>query len=117
MSDTKLTQRKCEPCEGKTTPFTKEEARRYLEQTPGWQLDESGKGIYRDFVTKNFTAAVIFINKVKDVAEADNHHPDLHLTSYRKLRIDLSTHAIGGLSKNDFILAAKINELPVELKK
>ena len=73
--------------------------------------------ISREFITKNFMAAVTFINKVAQVAEAENHHPDVHLTSYRKLRIELSTHAIGGLSENDFILAAKINELPVELKR
>ena len=61
-------------------------------------------------------AAVGFINKIAAIAEGEDHHPDLRLTGYRKLRIDLSTHAIGGLSENDFILAAKINEVPVELK-
>ena len=55
--------------------------------------------------------AVDLINKVKDVAEEQDHHPDIHLTGYKKLQIDLSTHAIGGLSKNDFIVAAKVNEL------
>jgi 4a-hydroxytetrahydrobiopterin dehydratase len=65
---------------------------------------------------KNFLAAIKFIIKVAQVAEANNHHPDLHLTGYRNLRINLSTHAISGLSENDFILAANINQLPVELK-
>jgi len=111
-----LTEKKCSPCEGKIEPFDQKRSEEYIEQTPGWVLNAQGKGISRDYVTKNFVAAVEFINKVKDVAEADDHHPDIHLTGYRKLRIDLSTHAIGGLSLNDFILAAKINELPVELK-
>jgi len=117
MADTKLEERKCEPCEGKTAAFKKEEAQKYLKETPGWQMDTAGKMIFKEYKTKNFLAAVAFINKVAAVAEEDNHHPDIHLTGYRNLRIDLSTHAIGGLSENDFIVAAKINQLPVELKK
>ena len=65
---------------------------------------------------KNFLTAVHFIDAVAQIAETENHHPDLHLTAYRKLRIELSTHAIDGLSENDFILAAKIDKLPKELK-
>lgn len=112
-----LTQQKCEPCEGKGDPFGKSQAEEYLPKIPGWHLNDEGKGIYRDYVTKNFVTAVGFIQKIADVAEADDHHPDIHLTGYRNLRIDLSTHAIGGLSENDFIVAAKLNELDVELKK
>ena len=112
-----LAQKKCEPCEGKTAAFSKTEAEQYLKQTPGWQMDAAAKLIFKEFKTKNFLAAVEFIKKIAVVAEAENHHPDIHLTGYRNLRVDLSTHAIGGLSENDFILAAKINELPVDLKK
>ncbi len=65
---------------------------------------------------KNFAAAVKFINLVAILAEQENHHPDIHLTDYRQLKIDLSTHAIGGLSENDFIMATKINQLVPELK-
>jgi len=65
---------------------------------------------------KDFMAAVKFIGCIAEIAESENHHPDIHLTGYRKLKVVLSTHAINGLSQNDFILAAKINELPVELK-
>ena len=65
---------------------------------------------------KNFTAAVRLINKIAEIAESENHHPDIHLTGYRKLRIELTTHALGGLTENDFIVAAKINVLPLELK-
>ncbi len=111
-----LTKQKCQPCEGIGQALNAEQANELLKQTPGWKLTEDSKGIYREYVTKNFMAAVNFITKVADVAESDDHHPDIHLTGYRKLRIDLSTHALGGLSENDFIVAAKLNELPVELK-
>lgn len=114
MSD--LTQKKCKPCEGIGKPLTKELAAQQLKDIPDWQLNDDGKGIYREYVTKNFMAAVDFIVKAARIAESEDHHPDIHLTGYRKLRIDLSTHAIGGLSENDFILAAKVNQLPVELK-
>jgi 4a-hydroxytetrahydrobiopterin dehydratase len=65
---------------------------------------------------KDFASAVELITHVKDLAEAEGHHPDLHLTRYRKLVIELSTHAIKGLSENDFILAAKVDRLPKSLK-
>ena len=98
-------------------PLNLRQANEQLQNVPGWELHENGKVMYRKYVTRNFLAAVHFIDEVAKVAEADNHHPDIHLTGYRNLRIDLSTHAISGLSENDFILAAKINQLPVELKK
>jgi len=112
----RLIDKKCEPCEGKTQPLSKEKAAGYLPEVQGWQIDAAGKLIARDFTMKNFVAAVTFIQKIAEVAEAENHHPDIHLTGYRKLRIELSTHAIGGLSENDFIVAAKVNALPAELK-
>ena len=111
-----LTQKKCQPCEGMGGPLKQPEAKEYLKKTPGWQLSEEGNVIYREFTMKNFMAAINFINKIANIAESENHHPDFHITRYRKLRVELSTHAIGGLSENDFILAAKINEQPCELK-
>lgn len=113
---TELTQKKCQPCEGMGKPLSKEEATKRLSDIPDWQVDNSGKMISREFVMKNFLAAVKLINEIAKVAEAENHHPDVHLTGYRKLKVDLSTHTIGGISENDFILAAKINALPKELK-
>lgn len=113
---TDLSQKKCESCEGKTKPFDRTQAVTYLKEVPGWTLTEDARGLYRDYTTKNFLAAVDLINHVAQVAEKEDHHPDLHLTGYRRLRIDLTTHAINGLSENDFILAAKINQLPVALK-
>lgn len=113
---TELAHKKCEPCEGKTKSFDRDQAKDYLKDVSGWRLTEDARGIYREYVTKNFMAAIKFIDKVAAIAESENHHPDIHLTGYRRLRIDLSTHAINGLSENDFIMAAKINGLPVELK-
>lgn len=117
MSDINpLAQKKCQPCEGSGKPLEFDQAVEQLKNVSGWQLDENGKGIFREYVTKNFLAAINFITKVAEVAESEGHHPDVHLTEYRNLRIDLSTHAIGGLSENDYIIAARINELPIELK-
>ena len=116
MNERPLTQKKCQPCEGLGSPLTIDQAAEELKQIQGWEIGSDGNGISKKYVTKNFLAAVNFIQKVAEVAETEDHHPDFHLTGYRNLRIDLSTHAIGGLSENDFIVAAKINELPVELK-
>lgn len=112
-----LSEKKCEPCEGQTKALSRKEAEKYLSSVPGWIIDTKTKTISREYIIKNFMTAIHFINRVAQIAESENHHPDIHLAGYRNLRIDLSTHAIGGLSENDFIVAAKINEVPVELKK
>ena len=111
---TMLTKKKCVPCEGGFPPLPEEKVKELMKEVPQWQRED--KGIARVFKFKDFRQAQNFLNKVADLAESEGHHPDIHLTGYRKLRIDLSTHKIGGLSENDFILAAKINALPVELK-
>lgn len=111
-----LTKKKCLPCEGGVPPATLEEARQQLQQLNGWTLTDDGQRIRKEWTVKNFMAAMRFFNDVAKVAEDDNHHPDLHLTGYRHVAIELWTHAIGGLSENDFILAAKIDQLPIELK-
>ena len=106
-----LTQRTCKACEGGVDKLTATEADAYLQQLPKWKLDESGDLIVRKFSFKNFVEAIAFINRVGDLAEEEQHHPDLHLTGYRNVKIVLTTHAIGGLSENDFIVAAKIDLL------
>jgi len=111
-----LSQRKCRPCEGGVQPMSSEQAREYLGGLQGWQLSQEGKSISKTYVMKGFTAAVKLINTISEIAEAEDHHPDLHLTRYRKLTIELSTHAVKGLSENDFILASKIETLPKDLK-
>jgi 4a-hydroxytetrahydrobiopterin dehydratase len=105
-----LTQQKCVPCEGGTKPLTKEEIAAYMTYLKiPWKLDEEDEEIEKKFEFKNFKEAMEFINKVADIAESEGHHPDIKI-SYNKVKINLSTHAIGGLSVNDFILASKIDE-------
>jgi 4a-hydroxytetrahydrobiopterin dehydratase len=111
-----LVHKKCLPCEGGIPKYTRAEAEAQLERLSGWRMTADGQRIRKDWVVKNFMAGIRFFNRVADVAEADGHHPDLHLEGYRKVWIELWTHAIGGLSENDFILAAKIDQVPIELK-
>jgi len=112
-----LAKQHCQPCEGGVEPMEEREIAEQLRQLPGWRLDGDSKRIRKDWVVKDFDAALEFFRKVAELANAEDHHPDLHLTGYRNVAIELSTHAIDGLSENDFILAAKIDQLPVELKK
>jgi 4a-hydroxytetrahydrobiopterin dehydratase len=105
-----LSQRKCKPCEGGAEPLPERAARTLLADVKGWELVE-GKAIRKMVKCKDFLDAVSLIQRIAPIAEGEDHHPDLHLTGYRKLTIELSTHAIGGLSENDFILAAKIDAL------
>ena len=112
-----LTQKKCTPCEGGVPKYTLAEATRQLSRLEGWRLTHEGTRIRKDWTVKNFMAGIELFDKVAQLAEDDGHHPDLHLEGYRNLWIELYTHAIGGLSENDFILAAKIDQLPVKLKK
>lgn len=111
QSPDQLVQKKCLPCEGGVAAYTPADAERQLVQLHGWRLTHDGKRIRKDWKMKNFIAAIEFFNAVARVAEADQHHPDLHLEEYRNVSIELWTHAIGGLSENDFILAAKIDEI------
>ncbi len=115
QSTEQLTRKKCLPCEGGVDPCTLDEANAQLSELTGWQLTEDGQRIRKEWRVKNFMAAMDFFQKCAEVAEADGHHPDLHLVGYRNVAVELWTHAIGGLSENDFILAAKIDELPIEL--
>jgi 4a-hydroxytetrahydrobiopterin dehydratase len=112
-----LYQLNCKACEGNATKLSRADARRFLKQARGWSMSAGGRAIVRDYAMKDFVSAVQFIQRITKVAQREDHHPDLHLTGYRKLRIELSTHSVGGLSINDFILAAKINRLPAALKK
>lgn len=98
----------CVACEAGTPPLSADEARALLGQVPGWELEE-GK-ISRRFRFKDFKGSMEFVNRVAEVAEAEGHHPDLHI-SWNRVRVELTTHAIKGLSRNDFVMAAKINEM------
>ena len=103
-----LEEQKCQSCEGTKSSLSKEEAENMLAQTPGWELVDNT--IQRTFALSNFVEAMQFANRITPIAEQENHHPDLHI-SWGKVRVELSTHSVGGLSTNDFILAAKINRL------
>ena len=111
-----LTNKKCVPCEGIGRAYTLEEIRLRLGEIPGWILAQDGKSIERAFTLKNFAVCVNFINKIKDIAEDEMHHPDLHLTGFKNLKVVLYTHALGGVTENDLIVAAKINQLGGTLK-
>ncbi len=96
--------------------LTVAQAREAIKDIREWKIDEGCKIIYREYVMKNFMAAINLINEIAKIAEQKNHHPDIHLTNYRMLRVELTTHEAGGLSEQDFIEAAEINRLPADLK-
>jgi len=106
-----LSSKKCVPCEGGIARYTFREAEEQLEGLSRWRLTDEGLKIRKDWRMKDFAAGMEFLNRVAQVAEEEGHHPDLHLESYRHVWIETWTHAIGGLSENDFILAAKIDRL------
>ena len=108
MSD--FINQKCVPCEGGTAPLTKRDAEETMKHVPGWVLDPEGIHISRKFTFKDFAEAMVFVNKVAVIAEEEGHHPIIAV-NWNKVGLDLFTHAIGGLSTNDFIVAAKINAL------
>jgi 4a-hydroxytetrahydrobiopterin dehydratase len=87
-----------------------------MQALSGWELTDDGRRIRKNWEVKSFVAGMEFLNQVAELAEQEGHHPDLHLESYRHVWIAVWTHAIGGLSENDFILAAKIDQLPVRLR-
>ena len=116
-SASELIGKSCVPCEGGVPPVPHDQAREMLAGLPGWDLTENGQRLRRRWVVKNFLAAIDFFDAISILAEKEGHHPDLHLEGYRNVTVEIWTHAIGGLSENDFILAAKINELPVAVKK
>jgi 4a-hydroxytetrahydrobiopterin dehydratase len=111
VSAAELTAKKCTACEGGTPPFTKEQIGEHLPAVPEWKLTDDAKMIRRKYKFKDFVDAMAFLQKVAVLAEDEGHHPDLHLTGYRNVTIELTTHALGGLSANDFIVAAKIDRL------
>ena len=117
-----LLNQKCVPCEGGVDPIVRADAEALLSHhVPDWKIDDDdpisqkasarqGLTISKKFEFKNFKEALEFVNKVGEIAESEGHHPDIEL-GWGKVNITLTTHAIGGLSQNDFILAAKINHV------
>ena len=103
-----LANKKCIPCETGGAPLTREEAQDYLDEVPGWQMNGEAKRISKEYKFRDFVEAIDFVNRVADIAEMEGHHPDIFV-HYNKVRLDLFTHAVSGLSENDFILASKID--------
>ena len=117
VASAELIRKHCKSCEGDVPALTDAEVKDHLPAVPAWRTTAEGKHIRREWRVKDFPTALDFFQRVGQLAEAEDHHPDLHLTGYRNAAVELSTHAVGGLTENDFIVAAKIDELPIELKK
>lgn len=106
-----LLNKHCVPCEGGTPPLHNDKEDELIKQTPDWILLRDGTHkITKQFKFDDFKNAMEFVNKVAELAESEGHHPDIKIV-YNKVQLDLFTHAVGGLSENDFIMAAKINKL------
>ena len=105
-----LTEKTCVPCQGGVAPMDREQAEGMLAQVPEWSLDADARMIYRRFKFRNFIDALAFVNRVTEVAEAEDHHPDI-LFGYGYAEVQIQTHKIEGLHENDFILAAKVDAL------
>ncbi len=105
-----LKNKKCVPCEGGIPPLNKNQVKAYLSMIDSMWNVVDDKMIIREFHFVNFKHTMDFVNNVADIAEKEGHHPDMYI-SYNRCRLELWTHAIKGLSENDFILAAKIDEL------
>ena len=114
---TQLVAARCAACEGGVEKFTPAAAKEQLAALSGWRLSDAAARLRKDWQVEDFRAGIEFFAQVAELAEAEGHHPDLHLEGYRNVRIELWTHAIGGLSENDFILAAKIDRLPIRLRR
>ena len=102
-----LIQKRCVPCEGGMPPLPEDKVQELLKQVPDWSLEE-GK-VIRKFQLKNFREAIDFVNNVAEIAESENHHPNISIYGWNKVKLTFFTHAIRGLSENDFIMAAKVN--------
>ena len=106
-----LTKKHCVPCEGGTPPFSEASEDEYIGKIQDWSLIRDGEHkIRKQFKFDDFKGSLDFVNKVGAIAEEEQHHPDIYIF-YNKVQIDLFTHAVGGLSENDFIVASKIDQI------
>ena len=103
-----LTRKNCRPCTAGTPALTEKEARALLQQLDSWTLND--KSISKTFTFKNYYQTIAFVNAIAWMTHREDHHPDM-LVSYNQCRVEYSTHAVGGLSENDFICAAKVDAL------
>jgi 4a-hydroxytetrahydrobiopterin dehydratase len=105
---TDLAKQKCKPCEGGVAPYNDQQAKELLKQLKAWII-EDGK-LVKLYPFKNYYETMAFVNALAWISHREDHHPDLQV-GYNKCRVEYSTHAIGGLSENDFICAAKADAL------
>ena len=110
MEARELAGKTCVPCRGGVPPMTKPEAEKMLAAVPDWKLEQNATRVSRRFEFEDFRKAMEFVNRVADVAEEEQHHPDIAI-HWNKVDLVLWTHKIGGLHENDFILAAKVDQL------
>jgi 4a-hydroxytetrahydrobiopterin dehydratase len=108
-----IKQERCQPCEGGVKPLTPDEYEAFLRrELADWAIRDQ-RVLKKEYKFKNFKEALAFLNQVAALAEEEGHHPDMQLFEWNKVKVSLTTHAIGGLSKNDFIVASKVNGLQV----
>lgn len=113
--NTDLTKKHCVPCESGDPPLPSSKEDKLKTEAPDWTLLRDGTHkLRRQFKFKTFKDSISFVQKVADIAESEGHHPDIYIF-YNKVQLDLFTHAVGGLSENDFIIAAKIDKIRVLL--
>ena len=105
-----LESKRCLACEAGIPPLSAEKIQMLLQQIPGWELSADSVSISRDFSFKNFYKTMAFVNAIAWIANQENHHPDM-MVGYNHCKVSYTTHAIEGLSENDFICAAKVNTL------
>lgn len=111
VEPSQLSKHHCVPCEGGVDPLTPHDFAPYMEITKDWVVAADDKSISREFKWKDFKEAISFINNVAEIAESEGHHPDINLHNWNKVTVTLSTHAIKGLSVNDFVVASKVDLL------
>ena len=110
---TDLTERRCRPCEGGVAPLGRPEAERLLAKLSAeWKLEADGKSVRRAYRFRDFYRTMSFVNALAHIANLEDHHPDLEI-GYDYCRVRFTTHAIKGLSENDFICAAKVDRIPI----
>jgi 4a-hydroxytetrahydrobiopterin dehydratase len=108
MSD--LLTKHCKPCESGAPPMPRDRAQAMMAEIPGWSMNDMATEVSLTFRFKNYYETMAFVNALAFIAHREDHHPDLEV-GYKRCRVRYSTHAIGGLSMNDFICAAKVNDL------
>ena len=107
-----LSDKKCIPCHDKSIrPLSSEKVSELLTEVRGWSIVPGGQKIEKEWIVKDFVTAVRFLNEITDVAEEEGHHPDILIENFNHVKVMFYTHNVGGLTENDFIMAAKVDKL------